>query len=74
MLSDKPQKMTTNEINKILFIISCTKTKIWSINDSAPKNVPAKDAYKGSKFIKWLTKEDSRKYPWIILSAKYGFI
>jgi len=73
--SDKPQKITTNEIDeKILFIVSCTKTKIWSINDSVPKYVSAKGAYKGSKFIKWLTKEDSRKYPWIILSAKYGFI
>ncbi|NHV97614.1 MAG: GIY-YIG nuclease family protein [Thaumarchaeota archaeon] len=58
----------------ILFVVSCTKEKIWGENTSADAYVPAKDAYTGEDFKKWLKREEADKYPWLILSAKYGFI
>jgi len=56
-----------------LFIVSCTKKKIWDILVS-PKFVPAKDAYIGDHFKKWLRSESSKKYPWLVFSSKYGLI
>jgi len=58
---------------KVLFIVSCTGSKIWE-KDKSRKYVPAKDAYIGKTMRIWLTLEESKKYPWIIFSSKYGFI
>ena len=60
--------------NEILYVVMCTRKKIWDLNPSAPKYIPAKDAYQGASFKKWLESEESKKYDWLILSAKYGFI
>jgi len=54
-----------------LYVVSCTKRKIWDDNPATPKNVRAANAYRGTRFLKWL---ESPKSPWIILSAKYGLI
>jgi len=58
-----------------LYIVSCTKTKIWDQDPDAPKYVPAKDAYLGHKMKEWLQSQHYRQARyWLILSAKYGFI
>lgn len=56
-----------------LFIVSCTKKKIWDLQAS-PKFVPAKDAYIGDHFKKWLNSENSKNFPWLVFSSKYGLI
>ncbi|MHA1723081.1 MAG: DUF6884 domain-containing protein [Candidatus Baldrarchaeia archaeon] len=61
------------EKEEILFVVSCTKRKIWDENPEAPEYVSAKDAYVGDTFKEWLTIKPSFGR-WIILSAKYGFI
>ena len=66
-------KTKLNDQMKTLFIVSCTKSKIWEIDDSK-KYVPAKEAYIGDTMKLWLMLEESKKYPWIIFSSKYGFI
>ncbi|WGI17143.1 DUF6884 domain-containing protein [Methanonatronarchaeum sp. AMET-Sl] len=59
----------------VLYIVSCTKTKIWDEEPDAPRFVPAKDAYRGSSFSsakkKLGNKGDAK---WVVLSARYGFI
>lgn len=81
---DKWRKIAQEKINDIktkltdhwmgtLFIVSCTKSKIWETDDSR-KYVPAKEAYIGDTMKLWLMLEESKKYPWIIFSSKYGFI
>jgi len=59
-----------------LWIVSCTCRKIWDTNPNAPKKVPAKDAYKGSTFLKWLryTTNKQNTVAWYIFSSKYGII
>jgi len=81
---DKWKKIAQEKINYIrakltdhrmdtLFIVSCTKSKIWETDDSR-KYVPAKEAYIGDTMKLWLMLEESKEYPWIIFSSKYGFI
>jgi len=59
-----------------LIVVSCTREKIWDKNPSAEPYVPAKDAYTGRTVKDWLRKCQPKlsNYPWVILSAKYGFI
>jgi len=57
-----------------LFIVSCTREKIWKKDPNAPKYVPAKEAYVGEHFRKWLNREDSRIYNWLVFSSRYGLI
>lgn len=62
-----------------LFVVSCTKRKIWDEDPDAPPYVPARNAYCGETFIKAMhfleqNKMEARGFRWIILSAKYGFI
>ncbi|MHA1506063.1 MAG: DUF6884 domain-containing protein [Candidatus Asgardarchaeia archaeon] len=62
-----------------LFVVACTKTKIWKEDPNAPLYVPAKYAYRGRefrKFIRWAkeNKLEEGGFKWIILSAKYGYI
>lgn len=59
---------------KVLFIVTCTKSKIWNERKDVPKYVPAREAYTGSYMKEWLNSEESRKYPWLIFSSKYGII
>lgn len=63
-----------NQDASLLCVVSCTKDKIWDIDDSISDYVPAKDAYIGCTMKKWLKDERSKRNYWIILSAKYGFI
>jgi len=67
------------EPEKIIFIVSCTKEKIWDNNDDLPVYISAEKAYTGKKFkrfLEWYHKNNFKKlgYNWIILSGKYGFI
>lgn len=62
-----------------LIIVACTKMKIWDVDENAPKYVPARVAYVGNsfkKFVEWLDKNSWKEkgYQWVILSAKYGYI
>ncbi len=62
-----------------LFVVSCTKTKIWKTNPHAPNYVPALYAYCGKpflSFLKWANESnlETKGFKWIILSAKYGYI
>jgi len=62
-----------------LFIVSCSAKKIWQYDPSAPDFVPAKYAYRGRKFIKFLRWAEEKNieckgFYWVILSGKYGFI
>jgi len=64
----------------VLVVVSCTKTKIWTICPDAPRFVPACRAYRGQKFLAYWSclegairsgREDLR---WLVPSAKYGYI
>jgi len=62
-----------------LFIVSCSAKKIWQYDPSAPDFVPAKYAYRGRKFLKFLKWAEEKNieckgFSWMILSGKYGFI
>lgn len=62
-----------------LFVVACTRSKIWEIDSNASDYVPARFAYCGEQFtnfLKWAKKNDleARGFKWIILSAKYGYI
>jgi endonuclease-3 len=60
-----------------LLIISCTKNKIWKEELDAPSYVPAQNAYLGKNFKKFLVMmktSECKKFKWVILSAKYGYI
>jgi len=83
---NKPEDKNIEEIDiskldpdNTLFIVSCTKTKIWDTNPSSADFVPARDAYTGTgfkKFLEWLKNNDveQKGFCWVILSGKYGFI
>jgi len=60
-----------------LYILPCSKTKIWDINPRLEPLQPSGDVYngqlhlKGKSFVKFYQKSDPA---YLILSAKYGFI
>ena len=71
--------LDSEDPRKVLFVVSCTKRKIWDEEAGAPRFVPARYAYRGEvfrKFIQWAERNmlEKRGFKWIILSAKYGFI
>ena len=79
--ADIETSVDTNKYDFVstLFIVSCTKKKIWDLSPSAPEYVPARYAYKGSSFlsfIQWVDEHqlERRGFKWMILSGKYGFI
>jgi len=62
-----------------LFVVSCAKSKIWDEDKNAPSYVPARHAYRGEDFLKfvyWFEKNqmEMKGFKWLILSAKYGYI
>ena len=60
---------------KPVFIVSCTRKKIWDFDKNAPDKVPAKDAYKGSTFLKFLDLLNTiDSVDWFVFSSKYGII
>jgi hypothetical protein len=66
---------------KTLIVVGCTKTKVWDMAPDAPEFVPARCAYKGQDFIRFLNWAESeavqlekKGFRWVILSAKYGFL
>ena len=77
---DKFLKLISNlELKTSLFIVSCTKEKIWEYEKDAQNFICAKKAYRGEDFIYFLnliTKYDleNKNFNWIIFSGKYGFI
>lgn len=67
------------EAESTLFIVSCTKEKIWDFISNAPEYIDAKNVYKGEEFLtflNWYNDNNLRElgFLWIILSGKYGFI
>ncbi|MCR4418719.1 MAG: hypothetical protein QHH27_03255 [Clostridia bacterium] len=65
--------------SKTLLIVSCTRTKVWSMDPEAPPYVPAQFAYCGpefKRFVRWLEDNsiESRGFRWLILSARYGYL
>ncbi len=59
---------------KVLFIVTCTKSKVWTEGKDVPKYVPAKEAYTGQYMKDWLNSDESKRYPWLVFSSKYGII
>jgi uncharacterized protein (TIGR02757 family) len=57
-----------------LFVVSCTKRKIWDEDIDAHEYVEAREAYQGDDFRQWLKDPLADKCRWLVLSAKYGFI
>jgi len=60
-----------------IFIVSCTKNKIWDRQGEARLYVDAEQAYTGrsiSAFLDAWSDLRSRGFRWLILSAKYGLI
>jgi len=66
------------DLSNVLFIVGCTKRKIWDDIPTAPRKVPARFAYRGWRFVQFLKfielLEKSLEAKWLILSAKYGLI
>lgn len=56
-----------------LVIVSCGKTKVWS-KEPGRGSVPAKDAYIGPMFQASRRLAEAWGLPWVVLSAKYGFL
>ncbi|MBD3216055.1 MAG: hypothetical protein GF311_25810 [Candidatus Lokiarchaeota archaeon] len=76
---DLIKKIFKLDPNKSLFIVSCTKEKIWDIMKETDQYYAAEKAYYGKefkKFLEWyeLFNLKVKGYYWIILSGKYGFI
>lgn len=64
-----------------LFVVGCTKAKIWDDVPDAPFYVPARFAYRGEgfgRFLLWAESSaiqlDAKGFRWVVLSAKYGFL
>lgn len=57
-----------------LYIVSCTKEKIWDTEPGAARFVPARSAYLGAFVRNWLGSTQAETARWLILSARYGFI
>ena len=71
----KERKPVRNEHNMYdLIIIQCVKTKIWDKDGTAPRFVPAKDAYVSPYFKKMKTFAEKHGKRWGVLSGKYGFL
>jgi len=70
----EPTPITQEE--KILYVVNCTKKKIWDEDPTAPPYIPARFAYRGKSFLEFLKfiKPIEHTCRWLILSAKYGFI
>jgi len=70
--------------NDTLFVVNCTKLKVWDIarelGFEVPRSMPAALAYHGRSFyeflllIRELGRAIGRNIPWVILSAKHGFL
>ena len=84
-------KSETNSFKEILviddntlFVVNCTRMKIWDrarkLGFNVPRSMPAALAYHGRSFyefqilIRELEKSIGKEIPWVILSAKYGFL
>lgn len=79
MAKRKIESLTKEGITSVhrkdtIYIVSCTKRKIWDRDKDAPKYIPAKEAYIGETMRRWLSKGEASKYPWLIFSSKYGLI
>lgn len=59
-------------MNETLYIVGCTRAKIWDKEPDDPDYVEARFAYQGRGFLKALTWVAGKT--WVILSGKYGFI
>lgn len=60
--------------NDKLVVISCVGSKIWASKPSSPLYVPAQDAYVSTYFLAMKNYAVMTGFPWLILSAKYGFL
>ena len=63
--------------NEALYVVACSKKKVWDVDASAPPYVPARLAYRGDgflKFLRFIEPLEGKGVRWLILSAKYGFI
>jgi len=63
--------------DETLYVVACSKKKVWDVDASAPPYVPARLAYRGDEFLKFLRfiePLEGKGVRWLILSAKYGFV
>lgn len=67
--------LATSGDRPILYIVSCTKAKIWDDDAFLPPYVQAQEAYRGRTVRTWLASTECKNAArWLFLSAKYGFI
>jgi hypothetical protein len=71
--------LSSYDPKETLFVVGCTKQKVWDYDPTAPDFVSAKYAYRGKDFLdflRWAEKNEIEKkgFRWVILSGKYGFI
>ena len=60
-------------VHDLLVIVPCGQKKVWEKHPEAGPTI-AKNVYAGSPFIVNQKFADAFGKPWVILSAKYGFI
>jgi len=58
----------------VLVVVPCSRRKIWDRVKNAPVRVRARDAYVGPLTRLAIRYAESRGYPYVILSGKYGFL
>lgn len=78
-LSDLEALIDQSKPEDTLFIVSCTKEKIWDDTPNCPEYVKARNSYTSERFLnflRWMQKNnlEAKGYSWVILSGKYGFI
>lgn len=69
-----PQADRQPQETDTLYVVCCSKEKIWDTEPGAARFVPARSAYVGAFIKNWLRSTRADTCRWLILSARYGFI
>jgi hypothetical protein len=59
---------------KRFFLLLRAQNLKYGLKGKVPKYVPAREAYTGQYMKDWLNSDESKKYPWLVFSSKYGII
>ena len=72
VIRSEPSQVSADDV---LYVIPCSKRKIWHRLEGAARFVPAQDAYTGDDVVAWLNSPLRQSVQrWLFLSGKYGFI
>jgi hypothetical protein len=77
---DKKTEVSLSDFDPVstLFVVSCSVEKVWDRIPEASDYVPARQAYRGAKFmrfVRWIEDRgaEMKGYHWVVLGGKYGF-